>query len=226
MPTHLFVQDTQVWLVTTVLDARPPDPEKLEQRRSKPMNPSTVLALVTIGAIFLGPIVALWIQRISEGKQNRRNRKLLVFQELMGTRATRLSLRHVDALNAIEVEFSESGKSDAKVLSAWRLYLDHLGADVSEDLFPQWTDKSNDLLTDLLYEMSQALQYGFDKVSLKKNIYAPKAHGELEMDQYLLRKYVGEIVSGQRPIAIGALTGERPLEIRLVGETQGSDRSS
>ena len=190
------------------------------------MNSSTVLALVTIGAILLGPIVALWIQRISERKRNRRNRKQFVFHELMATRATRTSPRHVDALNAIEVEFSDGGKSDARVLSAWRLYLDHLGAAVHDDLLPQWTEKSNDLLTDLLYEMSQALQYDFDKVSLKKNIYSPKAHGELETDQYLLRKYFVEMMAGQRPIWIGVLTGEKPLDIRLVRQTQRPPGSS
>ena len=88
------------------------------------MQQSTVLALATIFAIILGPIVALWLQRISERRQDRRYRKLVIFKELMATRATRISPRHVDALNAIEVEFSSKG--DKRVLDAWRLYLDHL----------------------------------------------------------------------------------------------------
>ena len=190
------------------------------------MESPNVLALATIAAIILGPVIALWIQRISERKRNRRNRKLFVFHELMATRATRTSPRHVAALNAIEIEFSGGDKSDARVLGAWRLYLDHLGTAVSDDLLPRWTEKSDDLLTDLLYEMSQALRYGFDKVTLKKNVYSPKAHGDLEMDQYLLRKYVVEMMAGQRPIWIGVLTGEKPLDVRPVGETQETSDSS
>lgn len=100
------------------------------------------LTLATITAILLGPILALWIQRISERHQNRRTRRLFVFMELMATRATRTNPRHVDALNAIEVEFSEGGKSDTRVLNAWRLYLDHLGATVSDDQVPRWTEKA------------------------------------------------------------------------------------
>ena len=180
------------------------------------MESSTALALATIGAVFLGPIVALWIQRISERRRNRRSRKLYVFQELMATRATRTNPRHVDALNAIEIEFSEGGKNDARVLDAWRLYLDHLCTEVSDELLPQWMEKSNDLLIDLLYEMSQALKYGFNKVTLKKNIYAPKAHGDLEMDQYLFRKFVVEMMAGQRPLWIGVFTGEKPLDIKPI----------
>ena len=168
------------------------------------MESSTIMALVTAGAVFFGPIVALGIQRNSEQRRDRRNRKLFVFRELMATRATRTHPRHVDALNAIEVEFSEGGKSDARVLDAWRLYLDHLAREVNPELLLQWNEKSDDLLTDLLYEMSHVLNYGFDKVMLKKNVYSPKAHGELEMDQYLLRKYIVEVMEGRRAIRVAA----------------------
>ena len=181
------------------------------------MQQSTVLALATIAAIIIGPMVALWLQRISERRRERRNRKLVIFKELMATRATRVSPRHVDALNAIEVEFSDGSADDKRVLEAWRLYLDHLGDDNTGDN-QRWTDKGNDLLTDLLYEMSQALQYDFSKITLKKNVYSPRAHGDLELDQYLLRKYVVEMMAGKRPIWTGIFTGDRPLDVRLAGE--------
>ena len=188
------------------------------------MHQSTTLALATILAIILGPIVALWLQRISERQRNRRGRKLVVFKELMATRATRLSPRHVDALNAIEVEFSEGGKGDKRVLDTWRLYLDHLvgGGEMSGDQLERWSEKGHDLLTDLLYEMSRALQYNFDKIALKRNVYSPKAHGDLESDQYLLRKYIVEIMSGKRSIWTGIFTGDKPLDIRSAGDPQGT----
>ena len=172
------------------------------------MQQPTIIALATIAAIIAGPIVALWLQRISERRRDRRNRKLGIFKELMATRATRVSPRHVDALNAIEVEFSEGSAGDRRVLDAWLIYLDHLG-DGSTNDNQLWKDKGNDLLTDLLYEMSRALQYDFDKIALKKNVYSPRAQGELEWDQYLLRKYVVEMMEGKRPIMIS--TGETPL---------------
>ena len=48
--------------------------------------------------------------------------------------------------------------------------------------------------------MSELLDYDFSKVTLKKNVYSPEAHGDLESDQYLLRKYVVEILDGKRAI--------------------------
>ena len=180
-----------------------------------------VLTLATIFAIFLGPIVALWIQRISERRRDHRYRKLVIFKELMTTRATRISPRHVDALNAIEVEFSQSkgGKGDKRVLNTWRLYLDHLGDnEMNDNQTQRWREKGNDLLTDLLYEMSRVLEYDFDKVALKKNVYSPQGHADLETDQYLLRKYVVEMMAGKRPLWTGIFTGDRPIEVRSEGE--------
>ena len=181
------------------------------------MQQSTVLALATIAAIIIGPIVALWLQRISERRRESRNRKLIIFKELMATRAIKVSPRHVDALNAIEVEFSDGSAGDKRVLEAWRLYLDHLGNDDKGDN-ERWTDKGNDLLTDLLYEMSRALHYDFSKITLKNNVYSPRAHGDLELDQYLLRKYVVEMMEGKRPLWTGIFTGANPVDVRLADE--------
>ena len=69
-------------------------------------------------------------------------------------------------------------------------------------------------------DVRDALQYDFNKITLKKNVYSPKAYGDLELDQYLLRKYVVEMMAGKRAIWTGIVTGEKPLNIRLVGETQ------
>ena len=143
------------------------------------MQQSTALALATIAAIIIGPIVALWSQRYSERRLGRRHRKRVIFKELMATRATRLNPRHVDALNAIEVEFSEGGKGDKLVLDKWRLYLDHLNASpntMNESQFELWRKTAEEFLTGLLYEMSRALQYDFDKLALKNNIYSGRWH--------------------------------------------------
>ena len=176
------------------------------------MQQSILLALLTIAAIVIGPIAALIIQGIIEKRREQRNRKLVIFKELMATRAARISPRYVDALNAVGVEFSESGGAgDKRVLDTWRLYLDHLNtpssSTVSVEQGERWMDRGGELLIDLLHEMSRSLQYNFDKVALKKNIYAPLGHSQYEMEQRLLRQYALEIMDGKRPIRI---TEDRP----------------
>jgi len=139
----------------------------------------------------------------------------------MATRATNLSDRHVEALNAIEVEFSSGKGSDKKVWDAWHVYLDQLNAPQpadpnDRDGMARWTQRSNDLFLELLCEMSTALGYSFDKVSLKNSLYYPKGHGDVETEQYLLRKFVLEVMGGKRPLWTGVITGERPLQMEIT----------
>ena len=183
------------------------------------MQESIALAL-TIVAIILGPLVALWVHGKIETRRKSRDRKLVVFKELMATRAypTRTHPRHVDALNAIQIEFYEGSKNtgrgngNKKVLSAWRLYLDHLcdGAMMTNQK-PQWDEKGNDLLAALLEKMSLALHYDFNKSDLQKNVYSPQGHVDLEIDHYRLRKYALEMMAGERPIW---LTPNQPSDIK------------
>ena len=175
------------------------------------MQPSIPLALLTIAAIVIGPIVALWIQRKIDEEREQLNRKRVIFKELMATRAARLSPRHVDALNAVGVEFSEGADDDSKpVMDAWRLYLDHLntGGTLRNDQIDRWTERGLELLIAMLHEMSKALQYNFDQVALR-NIYAPIAHSQHEMNERRLLQHLGEITAGTRPIWI---TGDQPQQ--------------
>jgi hypothetical protein len=180
----------------------------------------TLEGWLTLVAIVLGPIIALGVQREIDRRRALEARKLTVFKELMATRAAKLTPRHVEALNAIEMEFSGKSSGDIAVSRAWRLYLDHLNDQTvkreDEGSVARWADKANDLLVDLLFEMGKALKFDFDKVWLKKGIYTPRAHGELEDDQLLLRKYLLELMAGKRAMWTGVFTGDRPLAMELA----------
>jgi len=112
----------------------------------------------------------------------------------MATRGTPLSPHQVEALNVIDLEFSEKNTEDKAVADAWKVYLHHLHSAPNDYRDPNyqnqlqiWTEKSRDYLVDLLYAMSQALGYNFDKVRLKKASYTPKGYGELAEGSSLYR---------------------------------------
>ena len=50
-----------------------------------------VLSLLTIIAIVVGPVAALWVQRKLDEGREAKNRKVWVFKTLMSFRATNLS---------------------------------------------------------------------------------------------------------------------------------------
>ena len=117
-----------------------------------------------IAAVILGPILALWAQRWSERRREERTRKLWLFRELMATRTIRLSGRHVEALNHIDLEFDPKKKADAKVLDAWKMYLDTLSDTPKEDAQKAARyEKREERFVDLIWEIAQHLGFSFDK---------------------------------------------------------------
>jgi cytochrome bd-type quinol oxidase subunit 1 len=58
-----------------------------------------------VASTLLGPILAVQAQKWVEVFRERRGRKLWVVQQLMATRAARVSAEHVQALNMIDLVF-------------------------------------------------------------------------------------------------------------------------
>lgn len=202
------------------VDSRPSDPrcanvaQMAQQLGVLPHGPMLV-------AVLLSPLLAVQAQKWLELLRERRSRKLAIFNALMGTRAQRLSFDHVQALNMIDIDFYghrllgfrfQSGGEKA-VISSWKTYLDHLNQPFNEAAHDAWLVRSNDLFTDLLFEMSRALGYDFDKVHLKRSIYSPRAHGEQETLTLELRDGLRRVLSGERHI---------PIELRDSGRQTAS----
>ena len=180
---------------------------------------------LVIAAVILGPILALWAQRYSERRREEQARKLWLFRELMATRTNRLSGRHVEALNHIDLEFDPNKKADAKVLDAWKMYLDVLSYTPTEDAqrAARYEERETRFV-DLLWEIGKHLGFSFNKIAIKRDAYSPIAHGELEDDQMLIRKGIVELLTGKRALSTLSwlMPGRDPLRITTEpGATAG-----
>ena len=130
----------------------------------------------------------------------------------MATRGSRLSTLHVEALNMIDIVFYGKDIKDVDVTNKWRIYLDYF-SECPQDLndldyrtkLNSWTEKGYGLLVDLLEAMSKNLGFTLDRVHLKKGVYSPKAHADVENDQMFLRKGMVEVLSGKRNIPIAVV---------------------
>ena len=160
---------------------------------------------IMIIAVLLAPVIAVQVSQFLERHRNKKEGKLRVFKTLMATRASTLAPAHVEALNMIDMEFYGDNKKDKAVVIAWKAYLDHLAA----QNYPEesWGLKRVDLLVGLLYAMADCLGYDFDKTHIKNSAYIPKGYGELEDDQFILRKGL-----------VGLLKGKISLPVFLVNE--------
>ncbi len=177
----------------------------------------TKAEMIMIAAILLGPVLAVQIQKFIESLRESRHRKLTLFRTLMATRATPISPAHVEALNMIDLEFY--GRK--AVTEAWKVYLDQLlnGPRNFEEQgyrakLDAWTTRNNELLTDLLFAMSRNLGYKFDKVHLKRDVYFPKGHADIEDERTFIRQALVDV-----------LQGRRTFPISVVNNTQGEQTS-
>lgn len=164
------------------------------------MVDSITLNIFIVSATLIAPLLAVqaqkWLERFREDK----NRKLHLFKTLMATRAAITSAEHVQCLNMIDLEFQ--GTKFKTVRAAWKTYFDHLNSFPKEDekLQPRWGEKRIDLLASLLIEMGKSLGYEFDEVDVKKGIYTPEAHSQLENDLILLRQGLLGLINGDKSL--------------------------
>lgn len=99
-------------------------------------------------------------------------------------------------------------RSEKKVLDAWHIYVNHVNTPMGEgDSLNRWVDRRKELLTDLIYEIGQSLDYDIDKVTIKTQAYYPKGHWEMETELHALRKAQLKVFQGQAPI-VGTVIGQ------------------
>lgn len=158
--------------------------------------------IAIVFATLLGPVLAVQAQKWLERSRDIKERRLAIFRTLMATRAATLSPMHVEALNAVPVEFYGTSAKLKKINDAWKLYLDQ-----HDDRLPPndaWAQKRVDLFLDLLHQLSVFLGYSFSRAQLGRDIYSPKAHGDLETDQMIIRKGLVSLIKGEiaLPLAV------------------------
>ena len=132
----------------------------------------------------------------------------------------RLAPEHVKALNMIEIEF-HGKKSSKPIIEAWRSYLDHLNnnAPASEAQWAVWNSKREDFMVALLHAMGRALGYTFDPTSIRRTTYAPQGYADVELDSFMMRKALVEILHGRKALHITAAApsdGDTEANIRPV----------
>jgi hypothetical protein len=168
---------------------------------------------LVVAATLLGPILAVQAQKAVEAFRERRRRKISLFEQLMATRGSRVSSEHVRALNMIDLVFYgektlgvlRRSTQEKAVLEAWKEYLDHLNNKAPESDISLWFTQGDDLFTALLFAISKDLGFSFDRVQLRRGIYTPIAHGEIEAEQTELRKATLSLVTGRHALQMNVV---------------------
>lgn len=171
--------------------------------------------LAIVFATLVGPILAVHAQGLLDTRRDERRRRLAVFNTLMRTRISPLALEHVNALNAVPLEFQGSSNKVKGVLAAWRIYINHFGKDTST---PTWGERRLELLTALLQKMGELLKYDLDAVQIEREAYSPMAHGQAAAEQDLIRQGLAAIFKGDTtlPMSVKQMPVDSEMRERMV----------
>lgn len=193
------------------------------------------MEILTILAIIVGPVFAIQVEKYLDRRRQEVDRRMRVFKTLMVTRGAVLSPAHVEALNSIDIEFDSAKENDKNVRTAWKAYLDQLGnypkEAATEDDQKRWKEKTDELLVELLHEMSKALNYDFDKTYIKRTAYTPVRYSDMEFEQDFIRRSMVKLFLGNASIPIeirtsiqageGEATSEERLRKLLIEHYEG-----
>lgn len=152
-------------------------------------NAEIIIALAT----FFGPIAAIQAERFLARRREKRDRQLTIFRTLMATRASQLTAEHVNAINAIPIDFY----GHKKVTDRWEEYFAHLHKEGMDEKL--WGQKKAELLMALLSEIGAALRYRFNAREME-SIYSPKGHAAIENAQNAILFGMAELLSGRKPL--------------------------
>ena len=188
---------------------------------------------LTIIATLLGPILAVQAQKIVEASRAKRAERDWVFRTLMATRAARLSPEHVRALNMIDMAFYGTKfwglhyqRPASKAVSRnWKAYFDSLSMDLTgftPDQHQRLLETRDDKFTDLLASMAVAQNYDFDKVHLKRNMYSPQLHADIDSDQRIIREGLARVLSGQSTIKMDVVNFPEAAQVHNPTSQNGT----
>lgn len=165
--------------------------------------------VLEILAILLGPILAVQAQTAIDRLRAKKGRRISIFKTLMSTRATPLASIRVQALNLLDIEFQGQNKKDKVVLEKWRDYLDHLNnapkVPAAENYKAQmevWSAKIPDLEGALLQAVGRAVGHEFERVHIKRGVYAPQGHANIDQENQALRSGLIDIIAGKMAFPI------------------------
>jgi hypothetical protein len=149
---------------------------------------------IEILAIFLGPITALWVQRLLDRFREVRRQKENLYATLMRLRGASLTPEYVNALNLIDMVFKGDGKSERLIRAKWKALMDHFNTKSSEK---GWGEKRQDLNVDLLAAIGEHLGYKFEPSHIKRQVYFPQALSDQWEESNRLRKQLLEVLDGR-----------------------------
>lgn len=158
----------------------------------------TIADGLIVASTIAGPVIAVQVQKWVERLTAEKDRHLSIYRALMATRATRLVPHHVEAINAIPVEFYK----DPDIINRWDEYYSHICKEAKSDGEDAvWTSENQRLFIQLMTAIGRKLGYNFNAAQMERT-YFPKAHQHIEHNQWEIQRHLARWLAGDLAVKI------------------------
>jgi hypothetical protein len=132
---------------------------------------------LTLGGVIIGPIVAVAITLIVEGRRQSNDRQANIARTLIGTRHVPADPLYNGAINLIPVEFNKN----ARVMQAWREYMRLVRQQPTEANAAVHDEDVKAKQSTLIYEILVTLGYTLSESDLRTTAYLSQASVNREL---------------------------------------------
>ena len=147
--------------------------------------------IVTIIAIIVGPISAVFITRWLDVHRAEKDRRWDILRNLMRYRRTALHAEFVGALNLLEVEFHH----DPAVIDAWKRLLESFET-------PGQEKRRSPARTRLLSEVAKSLGVPIEQLDIDSGAYSPQGWFDADEQNADIKAYLHDIATGKKALPI------------------------
>ena len=150
---------------------------------------------ITVAAIIVGPVLALFAQRALDRIREKKNRRVTLYLTAMSLRATWLNQDSLRALNSLDTVFSKRG--DKPIRDAWARVIAHAYTKrpVEPEAARGWDNRMLDLRVDLYQLLGEAVGYKHTVEYIKTHFYSPQYHVDAELEGIAIRKQLAKAIT-------------------------------
>jgi hypothetical protein len=141
------------------------------------------IATVTLLAILVGPLLAVFVQLQAERRKSRRDQQLTTFRMLVGTRHLPSDPAYSTAINMIPVDFNEV----KPVMAAHKAYIESITYAPTPENLATHEQQIISKQTKLIFEIGKHLNYNLPETDIQTTAYA--AGGFVQRDNLMLRAW-------------------------------------
>lgn len=185
-----------------------------------------LLDILTLIAIFGGPVVAVILTRWIDERRASRHRRMDVFRTLMRTRRSPIHPDHVGALNLVEIEFFGNDKVIRPLKDLMQHFANHQNRKPDEETKPDMDpaevsrrdqkfdhrlgEERSELRTILLHAIAKHLGFNIEQLEIFRGGYTPQGWDNVEFEQSLIRQYFVDLYLGRKTIPIEVISRQNP----------------